>query len=303
MKSVLHNLTAKYLLATLGAILLAFAGAAYGGYHYYNLLAAEMVQIRSELASTTVELQTRISELQSNLASIQNESAALNEALRGEQEKSGAFEKQIGAISNTVGTLEKLSQTDKELLQKYSKVYFLNEHYVPTNLLAINAKYLYDPNKPLEFHARVWPYLEKLLAAAVADGVSLQIASAYRSFGTQSALKSSYTVTYGAGSANKFSADQGYSEHQLGTTVDLTIRGAAPFTNFEKTAGYKWLTANGYQYGFILSYPKGNAYYQFEPWHWRFVGMALASKLHSDQAYFYDLDQREIDKYLVTIFD
>src|SRR3990167_8096204 len=190
MKSVLHNLTAKHLLAALVTILLAFA-AAYGGYYYYQLLDQKIVRLQSELASTTVEFQKRISELQSNLAGAKSESATLSQALQAEEEKSGAFEKQIGAISNTVGTLEKLSQTDKELLQKYSRVYFLNEHYVPTNLLAIDAKYLYDPNKPLEFHARVWPYLEKLLAAAA--GVPFQIASAYRSFGTQASLKSNYT--------------------------------------------------------------------------------------------------------------
>lgn len=303
MRSSQLNLTTKHFLATLGIILLAFAASAYGGYYYYSLLAAEIAQIRTESTSTTVELQTRISELQSNLAGAKSESATLSQALRAEEEKSGTFEKQIGAISNTVGTLEKLSQTDEELLQKYSKVYFLNEHYIPTNLTAIDAKYLYDPDKPLTFHARVWPYLEKLLIAAATDGVSLQIASAYRSFGAQTSLKSSYAVIYGAGSANQFSADQGYSEHQLGTTVDLAMRGAALFTDFEKTAGYRWLATNGYKYGFVLSYPKGNAYYQFESWHWRFVGTTVAAKLHDDQAYFYDLDQREIDKYLVTIFD
>ncbi|MBI2097680.1 MAG: M15 family metallopeptidase [Candidatus Vogelbacteria bacterium] len=303
MKKHLSKFAIRYVTVLLVILFIILTVLAYSGYYYYNLLAAEMIRIRSDLASTTAEFQTKISDLQSNLAGAKSESATLSQALRAAEEKSGAFEKQIGAISNTVGTLEKLSQTDKELLQKYSRVYFLNEHYVPSNLIPIDAKYLYDPSKPLELHARVWPYLEKLLTAAAAERVTLQIASAYRSFGTQATLKSSYTVIYGAGSANQFSADQGYSEHQLGTTVDLTIRGTVPFTNFEKTAGYDWLTANAYKYGFVLSYPKGNTYYQFEPWHWRFVGLALAAKLQSDQTYFYDLNQRDVDKYLVTIFD
>ncbi|MEK7495870.1 MAG: D-alanyl-D-alanine carboxypeptidase family protein, partial [Patescibacteria group bacterium] len=64
-----------------------------------------------------------------------------------------------------------------------------------------------------------------------------------------------------------------------------------------------WLTENAYKYGFILSYPKQNTYYRFEPWHWRFVGVALATKLHDGNKYFYDLSQREIDQYLVSIFD
>jgi zinc D-Ala-D-Ala carboxypeptidase len=117
-------------------------------------------------------------------------------------------------------------------------------------------------------------------------------------------VKSSHTFIYGAEPANKFSADQGYSEHQLGTTVDFTTQkaGAANF-EFNATGAYSWLKKNAHIYGFTLSYPAGNAYYAFEPWHWRFVGTALATKLFSDGTFFYDLPQREIDEYLINLFD
>ena len=128
--------------------------------------------------------------------------------------------------------------------------------------------------------------------------------SAYRSFGEQAALKSSYKVTYGAGTANSFSADQGYSEHQLGTTIDFTTGYlGANFAGFDKSDAYAWLLDNAYKYGFIISYPKTNAYYTYEPWHWRFVGKKLARYLHTTNERFYDLDQRTIDSYLITIFD
>jgi D-alanyl-D-alanine carboxypeptidase len=110
-------------------------------------------------------------------------------------------------------------------------------------------------------------------------------------------------MTYGTG-ANKFSADQGYSEHQLGTAVDFTTEElGADFSDFEDTDAYQWLLANAHRYGFILSYPKGNKYYIFEPWHWRFVGIRLAEELHATGKYFYDMDQRFIDNYLISIFD
>jgi D-alanyl-D-alanine carboxypeptidase len=111
-------------------------------------------------------------------------------------------------------------------------------------------------------------------------------------------------VTYGSG-ANQFSADQGYSEHQLGTTVDLTTEGVKiPLTtNFEDTPSYKWLSENAYRYGFTLSYPKNNLYYEYEPWHWRFVGVELATKLYNEKIYFSDMEQRIIDTFLVNIFD
>jgi len=61
--------------------------------------------------------------------------------------------------------------------------------------------------------------------------------------------------------------------------------------------------ANAHKYGFTLSYPEGNQYYVFEPWHWRFVGEDLARDLKRDERHFYDLDQRAIDGYLLEIFD
>ena len=113
-------------------------------------------------------------------------------------------------------------------------------------------------------------------------------------------------MTYGSGTANQFSADQGYSEHQLGTTLDFTtpvIKGA--LLSFAKTTAYTWMNDNAYKYGFVISYPKQNTYYEYEPWHWRFVGRELATYLHNidNGGYFYQLDQRFIDTYLVKIFD
>src|SRR5688572_6691702 len=46
------------------------------------------------------------------------------------EEVINSFQGQIQSLAGTLGTLEKLSQTDEELLKKYSKVYFLNENYV-----------------------------------------------------------------------------------------------------------------------------------------------------------------------------
>jgi zinc D-Ala-D-Ala carboxypeptidase len=152
-------------------------------------------------------------------------------------------------------------------------------------------------------YAKVWPYLRSLLEAADKTGVKLLVASAYRSFGTQSTLKSAYTFTYGSG-ANTFSADQGYSEHQLGTTVDFTTSDlGANLSGFASTEAYQWLLDHAQDYGFTLSYPDRNAYYKFEPWHWRYVGRELASRLHDEGRFFYDFDQRVIDAYLIKLFD
>lgn len=240
------------------------------------------------------------------LAELENVQASNSSLLKIVDERESAiseFQGQIEKLSGTLGTLEKLAKTDEELLRKYSKVFFLNENYVPAHVVPIKERFLNQGATNDEIHADVWPFLERLLIDGNGDGHQLLVASAYRSFGTQAALKSAYKVTYGSG-ANAFSADQGYSEHQLGTAVDFTTnRLGANFSAFASDSAYEWLKDNAHKYGFILSYPPNNAYYKFEPWHWRFVGVKLATRLHADNINFYDWDQREIDHYLVNLFD
>lgn len=267
---------------------LAILGFSGGGYLYYK--------IANNIIQNTTDLEIRILELD-------NKNLALAQTLRVEQEKNGTFAAQIGEMVGTVGKLDKLSKTDKELLQKYSKIYFLNENYVPEDLVNIPPDYIYEKGKEIKMHAKAFPYLQAMMVAAKNDDINLQIISAYRSFSEQSTLKNTYVVVYGSG-ANKFSADQGYSEHQLGTAIDFTtMELGSNFTAFEKSDAYKWLLENAYRHGFVVSYPKGNAYYQFEPWHFRFVGKSLANTLNQEKQYFYDLDQRTIDNYLINIFD
>ena len=263
---------------------------------YFSFENKKLQNKNADLSSSILDLQDRLSKFEKNNTELQG-------SLEEKQNQIDYFTEQVGTISNTVDTLKKISQTDPELLKKYSKVYFLNENYSPKKLENIDSKYLYNKNDPLLINADVFLKLENMLGDASSSGIDLLVISAFRSFGTQAALKSSYKVTYGSG-ANKFSADQGYSEHQLGTAVDLTTsKVAATFSGFEKSMAYKWLNDNAYKYGFILSYPQDNKYYQFEPWHWRFVGVALATYAHNNGKHFYDIDQRTIDQYLPNLFD
>ena len=169
--------------------------------------------------------------------------------------------------------------------------------------MLLETRYAYDETKEFYLAKEVVSFFEDMIENAKEDGVDLWVVSAYRSFETQTDLKSAYTVTYGSG-ANAFSADQGYSEHQLGTTIDFTTKDlGGGLSGFQNTPAYTWLTEKAHKYGFTLSYPPNNAYYIFEPWHWRFVGTELARDLHDDDKYFYDLDQRTLDEYLISIFD
>lgn len=264
-------------------------------------------ELQSKLERTENELQVAldtIEDLNRDLTLAHNTLTETEDVLKLEQNRNEEFEDQIRKITGTVEILDKLAKTDEELLQKYSKVYFLNEHYQPERLREIDNEWKYSEDRDHQLHSQVMPYFEDMLEAAKDDGVDLWVVSAFRSFETQAVLKGAYTVTYGSG-ANTFSADQGYSEHQLGTAVDFTTSdmNGGLTSAFENTEAYKWLTENAHRYGFTLSYPRGNAYYVFEPWHWRFVGKSLAKDLERDDSHFYDWEQRKIDEYLIEIFD
>src|SRR3989339_1352175 len=222
------NKSQKYI--TLVVLILAISGLSGGSYLYY--------QTAEGIKQNTADLEIKILEMDSTIVKLENKNNTLTYALQKEQEKNGIFETQIGEISGTVGKLDKLSKTDKELLQKYSKVYFLNEHYVPEALVLVPKEFLYESKKEISTHAKVLPYLGGLLNAASDAELDLKIISGFRSFSEQSVLKGAYTVNYGSG-ANTFSADQGFSEHQLGTTFDFTTTSVgATFSGFSKTKEY-----------------------------------------------------------------
>ncbi len=293
-----QDITFKKILASIPIIIVIGGGC----YLYYRLY-SKFIESASSYKNIILQLKQQVSILENSLASSTQNNINLTSILTEEQKKSIAFSNNIQQIQGTVDSLVKLSKTDPEFLKKYSKVYFLNENYAPAKITEIDKTYLFDKTRQLSLDASVWPFMQKLLQASDSDGMQIKIASAYRSFGEQSSLKNSYKITYGTGS-NKFSADQGYSEHQLGTTIDFTtLKIGGALLGFEKTHAFTWLQGNAYKHGFILSYPKTNVYYQFEPWHWRFVGISLATSLHNNGKNFYDLDQRAIDLYLISIFD
>ena len=256
---------------------------------------AAEIRYRDLSATTTV--------LYGLLASTTRENEDLSARLGLVVSDNTTLSQQVVTNQTQIAILNKLRTTDKELLQKYSKVYFLNENYTPSSLVVINPDFVFDKKKTLQFHGDAMWKLNQMLSDATSTGHALSLISAYRSFKEQTSLKNQYSVIYGKG-ANSFSADQGYSEHQLGTAIDLTTpKLGNNYTSLDKSDAYTWLLENGWRYGFIQSYPKNNAFYVYEPWHWRFVGVELAAVLHNNNKNFYDLEQRMIDEFLLNIFN
>jgi D-alanyl-D-alanine carboxypeptidase len=116
-------------------------------------------------------------------------------------------------------------------------------------------------------------------------GVDMYCMSGYRSFDDQCGIFASYAAQNGCDQANTFSAHAGHSEHQLGTVCDIAYHG--DFLAKESPADL-WLTAHAQTYGFVNSYPNGDASlndgYIQEPWHYRYVGVAAAAELKRREA-------------------
>ncbi len=290
MKKPFVEKVAGFLLVVVLALL------AYGGYRY--------VEFTDEIEFLEAESRQKIAQLESMLATTTQEKKALQEALDVKEQDFKELEETVEDALGEVGIFRKLHENEPELLQKYSRVFFLNEHYRPDKLKEIPSRWRVPEDDDEFIDERVWPHLEDLLDDAEDDGVDLRVISGFRSFDTQRELNDQYTVVYGQGTANQFSAEQGYSEHQLGTTVDFTTEElGVNYSALDMTEAFEWLEDNAYRYGFVLSYPENNQYYIYEPWHWRFVGRELAGDLHDDKENFYDLSQGEINKYRVDLFD
>jgi LAS superfamily LD-carboxypeptidase LdcB len=298
MKNILHKKVPESIELLLLVILITFSFGVFVKYW-----SEEIKQKDEYLGQKISHIEGQLETYQKYIESLQNDNKNLTSAFIEEQNNRLSINTNLQRIAGTVQILEKLQSTDPQLLQKYSKVYFLNENYIPANLTLINPIYV-QGEKLLQIHGNVWPHLENLMIASNQAGLSLRVISSYRSFGTQSALKTAYTIKYGSGTANQFSAEQGYSEHQLGTTVDFTTKeNGDSFSKFKDSPEYQWLLSNAHLYGFVLSYPEGNKYYIFEPWHFRFVGKALATRLYNEKKHFYEMDQRTINEYIANIFD
>jgi D-alanyl-D-alanine carboxypeptidase len=271
------------------------------------LMAQEAVNLKTNLD----EINQKYIDIISKIEVAEKDKISLFNSLNGVLSDYNGLMQNYDTKIKEVDILNKAVFLDDELLKKYSKFYFLNENYAPSSTELISNIYTLN-NKEVRILTEVKPKLESMILAAknanqnstnTTSEINLVVHSGYRSFAEQKGLKSAYTKTYGISKSNQFSADQGYSEHQLGTTVDITDGKSGLVTSFDKTKTFEWLKDNAHKYGFILSYNKNNSYYQYEPWHWRYVGVELATYMHNNNLNFYDIDQNKIDEYKTKIFD
>lgn len=130
----------------------------------------------------------------------------------------------------------------------------------------------YDPG----FDSTTQAAFDEMAAAAASEGLTLYIASGYRSYNYQAGLYQRYVDRDGQAAADRYSARAGHSEHQTGLALDLN----SISDSFANTPEGQWVAEHCHEYGFILRYPADKEEitgYKYEPWHLRYLGRETAA--------------------------
>jgi D-alanyl-D-alanine carboxypeptidase len=177
----------------------------------------------------------------------------------------------------------------------------LSPNYVPGDLVSLWAYEIPTLGGGKMLLAReAAEHLGSLGSDATANGEELVVASAYRSYKEQQASHARLISVFGA-AADGMSAAPGHSQHQLGTAVDFTnaAAGYQIWMPFAQTSAYWWLEHHAWEYGFVLAYPRGKEEqtgYQWEPWHYRYVGVEDAKRLAKSELSLQEFLEREVTK-------
>ena len=155
--------------------------------------------------------------------------------------------------------------------------------YVPSGLVV--PRVTYPQGQRLRPEAA--SALARMFSTARAEGAgSMAVASGYRSYTTQRSVYSHRVSTNGKAYADKWIARPGYSEHQSGLSLDIAPvgnRSCSVHNCLGSTPQGAWLRRNAWRFGFVLRYESGYTGvtgYSSEPWHFRYVGVALSTAYH-----------------------
>lgn len=165
----------------------------------------------------------------------------------------------------------------------------LRSDYVPEDLIEIHEPMgsKIDKTYVNRLNTKVYAAFKEMQKDALKQGFEIFIDSSYRTYDYQKQIFDKTVLQKGLEHALKFVAKPGGSEHQTGLAIDIIFRRNNQMIEeqSENDPEIKWLFQNAYKYGFILRYPKGKEKitgFNFEPWHFRFVGKKLAKKIFTD---------------------
>lgn len=149
--------------------------------------------------------------------------------------------------------------------------------YKPNDLVPVPPEYIANgyESRELMLREEANAAFISIIEDAEKDGITIRVISTYRDAWYQSYLYLNALEKHGL--LQTVVAKPGHSEHQLGTTCDLTsyeIENELSL-KFAYTNAFQWLLSQADRYGISLSYPlhKGRVTgYSYEPWHFRYWG-------------------------------
>lgn len=151
--------------------------------------------------------------------------------------------------------------------------------YVEGVLIA-NKKYSLPSSYKPGINGEAYNQLTNMQSEANSLGYNIPLVSGFRSYWDQKNIYNNYVKTYGVEKTDTFSARPGHSEHQTGLAFDV----GKIDDNYGNTPEGIWLAKNAHRYGFIIRYPQGKQHitgYKYEPWHIRYLGVDLATKVYN----------------------
>ena len=208
-------------------------------------------------------------------------------------------------VTDVSAYLEYINSKDQYISILANKQHSIGEDFSPAKLVEIPKKYR-RTDRVLKLDLTAEKALEAMMQDMFALGIDdVRVQSAYRTYAEQQNLFNNYVnseINKGLSrdeaiaNANKYSARPEYSEHRTGLCVDFFVpscmlelenygyEGSYPNdVGFTETNAYPWLLKNCWKYGFILRYPEDKVDitgYSYESWHYRFVGLEVASIIH-----------------------
>lgn len=191
-----------------------------------------------------------------------------------------------------------------------NKANHLNKSYIPEDLFTIDQnennfhKYK-DVNLKPAVSIEILPYFLAMQYFAHKEGYHIIIDSGYRSYQYQQIIWDKFKEEVGE-EALSLVAPPGASEHQTGLAFDIAYLKGVNLTYDDKVeetdAEVAWLRENAHLFGFILRYPLGKEHitgYKHEPWHYRFIGVPLATCLKKNgitlEEYYLDIERYKKD--------
>lgn len=176
--------------------------------------------------------------------------------------------------------LQKVLEAEKNFRQDDLSLYYLidkkhnvGETYVPKDLVPLVKNQYYNISRnDLSLRPDVEAALVEMAKGARKDGITLLVSSTYRSYEYQKNLFQKWVRIDGLEEAERESAREGTSQHQLGTAIDF----GSIEDSFIETSQGKWLNEHSEEYGWSLSFPQGYedvTGFRWECWHFRYIGI------------------------------